>query len=153
MAYDPFVDEETMHTKNVVKVDLPELMRKSDFISVHVPLIEETKHLLSTNEFNMMKNTAYLINTARGPIIDEEAMIIALQEKKIAGCLLDVTETEPLPKNHILRSIDQVILSPHAAWYSDRAFIEIREKAIQNILDVYEGKSPQYLVNKVSLKI
>lgn len=148
MAYDPFVDKETMAQKGVVKAELQELVVSSDFISVHVPLIEQTRHLISAKEFALMKNTAYIINTARGPIIDEEAMIAALKEGKIAGCGLDVTETEPLPQDHILREMDQVILSPHAAWYSEKAFIEIREGAIGNILDVYEGKDPKYLVNK-----
>lgn len=148
IAYDPFVDEQTMLEVNVQKVGLDELLKISDFVSVHVPLVEKTKHLISTREFQLMKETAVIINTARGPIIDEQALIQALQEKWIQGCCLDVTETEPLPPNHILRTMDQVTLTPHAAWYSDRAFIEIREKAIENILDVYEGKTPTYLVNQ-----
>lgn len=148
LAYDPFVDKEGMAKKGVVKAELQELVAKSDFISVHVPLIDQTRHLISTKEFELMKETAYIINTARGPIIDEEAMISALKEGRIAGCGLDVTETEPLPQDHILREMEQVILSPHAAWYSEKAFIEIREKAISNILDVYEGKEPRYLVNR-----
>ena len=142
MAYDPFVDKETMAKAGVVKAELHDLMINSDFISVHVPLIKQTRHLLSTNEFELMKNTAYVINTARGPIIDEKALIAALKEGQIAGCGLDVTETEPLPQDHILREMDQVILTPHAAWYSEKAFHEIREKAILNILDVYDGKKP-----------
>ncbi|MBM4761086.1 C-terminal binding protein [Bacillus sp. B15-48] len=147
MAYDPFVDKESMAKKGVIKAELHELVANSDFISVHVPLIEQTRHLISSKEFELMKNTAYIINTARGPIIDEAAMITALNEKKIAGCGLDVTETEPLPQDHILRNMDNVILSPHAAWYSETAFIEIRVGAISNILDVYDGKEPKYLVN------
>lgn len=148
MAYDPFVDKETMAQKGVMKAELHQLMANSDFISVHVPLIEQTRHLISTKEFQLMKNTAYIINTARGPIIDENALISALKDGEIAGCSLDVTETEPLPQDHILREMEQVILSPHAAWYSEKAFIEIREGAISNILDVYEGKEPKYLVNR-----
>ncbi|WP_186669184.1 C-terminal binding protein [Sporosarcina sp. BP05] len=148
ISYDPFIDKVTMEKASVKKVDLSELLASSDFISVHVPLIEKTRHLISTNEFNLMKETAFLINTARGPIIDEEALIVALKDGQISGCALDVTETEPLPHDHILRRLDQVILTPHAAWYSDKAFVEIREKAILNILDVYDGKEPKYLVNK-----
>ena len=83
MAYDPFVDKETMAKAGVVKAELHDLMINSDFISVHVPLIKQTRHLLSTNEFELMKNTAYVINTARGPIIDEKALIAALKEVKL----------------------------------------------------------------------
>lgn len=151
IAYDPFVDKEVMEEKVVRKVDLHELVAQSDFISIHVPLVESTKHLISKEEFALMKETAYLINTARGPVIDEEVMIEALQTGKIAGACLDVTEIEPLPENHILRKLDNVVLTPHAAWYSDKAFIEIREKAILNILDVYDGKEPTYWVNKQPL--
>lgn len=148
VAYDPFVDEQTMLELNVQKVELDELLKISDFVSVHVPLVEKTKHLISVREFQLMKETAVIINTARGPIIDEQALIQALQEEWIRGCCLDVTETEPLPPDHILRTMDQVTLTPHAAWYSNSAFIEIREKAIKNVLDVYEGKEPIYLVNR-----
>ena len=122
LAYDPFVDREAMAKKGVVKAELDEIMEKSDFISVHVPLIEQTRHLISTKEFQLMKESVYLINTARGPIIDEEALILAIKEGKVAGCCLDVTETEPLPHDHELRKMEQVILSPHAAWYSEKAF-------------------------------
>lgn len=148
LAYDPFVDEEIMKEKGVIKADLQDLLVESDFISIHVPLIESTKSLISDNEFDLMKKSAYIINTARGPIIDEKALIDALENGKIAGAGLDVTETEPLPADHVLRKMSNVILTPHAAWYSDKAFIEIREKAISNILDVYEGKEPFYWINK-----
>lgn len=151
LAYDPFIDKETMAEEGVIKAELHELVAESDFISIHVPLFESTKHLISYKEFDLMKDSAYVINTARGPLIDEEALIDALENNKIAGAGLDVTETEPLPADHVFRKMKNVVLTPHAAWYSDKAFIEIREKAISNILDVYEGKEPTYWVNKKAL--
>lgn len=146
MAYDPFVGEEDMHAVHVQKATVEEIIAKSDFISVHVPLIEATHHLLNREAFQAMKSNAYIINTARGPIIDEEAMIEALQNGEIAGAYLDVTETEPLPANSPLRTLPNVVLSPHAAWYSEDAFFEIRYKAIQNIIEKSEGKTPTYLI-------
>lgn len=146
MAYDPFVSEEEMRAVDVEKATVEEIIAKSDFISVHVPLIEATHHLLNREAFQAMKSNAYIINTARGPIIDEEAMIEALQNGEIAGAYLDVTETEPLPANSPLRTLPNVVLSPHAAWYSEDAFFEIRYKAIQNIIEKSEGKTPTYLI-------
>ena len=146
MAYDPFVSEEDMHAVHVQKATVEEIIAESDFISVHVPLIEATHHLLNREAFQAMKSSAYIINTARGPIIDEEAMIEALQNGEIAGAYLDVTETEPLPANSPLRTLPNVVLSPHAAWYSEDAFFEIRYKAIQNIIEKSEGKTPTYLI-------
>lgn len=147
MAYDPFVSEEDMRAVDVEKATVEEIIAESDFISVHVPLIEATHHLLNREAFQAMKSNAYIINTARGPIIDEEAMIEALQNGEIAGAYLDVTETEPLPANSPLRTLPNVVLSPHAAWYSEDAFFEIRYKAIQNIIEKSEGKTPTYLIH------
>lgn len=146
MAYDPFVSEEDMRAVDVEKATVEEIIAESDFISVHVPLIEATHHLLNREAFQAMKSNAYIINTARGPVIDEEAMIEALQNGEIAGAYLDVTETEPLPANSPLRTLPNVVLSPHAAWYSEDAFFEIRYKAIQNIIEKSEGKTPTYLI-------
>ncbi|WP_067728911.1 C-terminal binding protein [Oceanobacillus damuensis] len=147
-AYDPFVDGDTMKKDKVVKATVEEIMRNCDFVSVHVPLIDDTYHLVGVDELNMMKRNAYIINTARGPIIDEIALIEALKENKIAGAFLDVTEKEPLPSNHVLRTMDQVVLTPHAAWYSEDAFREIRQKAIMNVIEVAQGKLPTYHINK-----
>ncbi|WP_156288381.1 C-terminal binding protein [Oceanobacillus salinisoli] len=147
-AYDPFVDKDTMSGDGVIKASIEEIMKESDFISVHVPLIKDTYHLIGKKEIEMMKSSAYIVNTARGPIIDENALVEALQENKIAGAFLDVTEEEPLPSEHILRSLEQVVLTPHSAWYSVDAFREIREKAIMNVIEYSQGKIPSYLINK-----
>lgn len=150
-AYDPFVSAEKMADDGVVKASVDEIMTDSDFISVHVPLIKETYHLVGERELSMMKKTAYIVNTARGPIIDEKALVRALQEGEVAGAFLDVTEEEPLPETHPLRDLKQVVLTPHAAWYSEDAFREIREKAVQNVLEKSQGKNPTYLLNKIEI--
>lgn len=146
-AYDPFVSAEKMEEDGVVKATIDELMISSDFVSIHVPLIKATHHLIGERELKMMKKSAFIINTARGPIIDEEALVVALQNEEIAGAFLDVTEEEPLPVVHPLRNLKQVVLTPHAAWYSVDAFREIREKAVRNVVEKSEGKNPTYLLN------
>lgn len=146
-AYDPFVSAEKMQEDGVVKATVNELMEVSDFISVHVPLVEATHHLIGKEQFNLMKRSPYIINTARGPIIDEKAMIAALEIGTISGAFLDVTEEEPLLDVHPLREMKNVILSPHAAWYSEDAYREIREKAVQNLIEKSVGKKPTFALN------
>jgi len=146
-AYDPFISAGKMEEDGVVKATIDEIMISSDFVSIHVPLIKATTHLIGERELKMMKRSAFIINTARGPIIDEKALVIALENDEIAGAFLDVTEEEPLPETHPLRNLKQVVLTPHAAWYSVDAFREIREKAVRNVVEKSEGKSPTYLLN------
>lgn len=150
LAYDPFVDADQMALDGVQKATVDEIMANSDFISVHVPLTKQTYHLISKRELNLAKKTAYIINTARGPIIDEKALIESLQNKQIAGAFLDVTEDEPLPEKHILRDMNNVILTPHAAWYSEDAYREIREKAVQNIIEKSKDLTPKYALNLIA---
>lgn len=122
------------------------ILKKADFITLHTPLLPSTRHLISKKELKSMKKTAYLINTSRGPVIDEKALVKALKNKQIAGAALDVFEKEPklMPG---LKRLDNVILTPHIA----SASIETREKmavmAAQNIIDALEGGKPKNLVN------
>ncbi|PTQ55036.1 MAG: D-3-phosphoglycerate dehydrogenase [Candidatus Carbobacillus altaicus] len=147
-SYDPYLSEQAIRAKGVTPVSLEELLQTSDYISIHVPLVKETRHLISSPEFAMMKPSAFLINAARGPIVNENALLEALNKKHIAGAALDVTETEPLPEHHPLRQMPNVLITPHAAWYSEDALVEIRRKACQNILDVMKTGKPTYLVNR-----
>ncbi|WP_332646109.1 C-terminal binding protein [Lysinibacillus sp. 54212] len=147
IAYDPFVEAEQMRGDGVIKATVEEIMQQSDFISVHVPLIQSTRHLLGRAEFELAGKKPYIINTARGPIIDEQAMIAALKTGQLAGAFLDVTEEEPLPVQHPLRNLPNVVLSPHAAWYSEDAYREIREKAVMNIIEKARGQIPTYALN------
>lgn len=148
IAYDPFVPEAVANEMNVELVTLEELCEQSDFVSVHVPLNKHTEGMISDAQFNKMKKEAFIINTSRGPIIDEKALIHALQEEKIAGAGLDVLETEPIEETNPLLEMDNVILTPHAAFYSVEAEAELKRKTAQNVADVLSGYYPTYLVNK-----
>lgn len=143
-AYDPFVSAEDMAAVGVQKMELDEIIRESDFLSVHVPLIDDTFHLINEERLNQMKKNAVIINTARGPIIDEKALAEALENKIIAGAALDVTENEPINTDSPLLKMDNVIITPHSAWYSEEAMIELRQKAAKNIIQVLSGEKSPY---------
>lgn len=148
IAFDPFVPVEVADALNVQLVTLDELCEKSDYISVHAPLNEHTKGMIGEDQFNKMKKEAFIMNTARGPVIDEQALITALKDGKIAGAGLDVVEQEPIDPNNPLLAMDNVILSPHAAFYSVEAENELKRKTAENVADVLSGYYPTYLVNK-----
>lgn len=127
------------------KVTLDALLKKADFISLHVPLLPSTRHMISTKQFALMKPTAYLVNTARGPVVDEKALLKALRSKKIAGAGLDVFECEPaidcdLRDDLELKSFDNVILTPHIASATEEARRDMAEIAAKNIIAVLKGK-------------
>ncbi len=147
IANDPYIPREIGQTYGVELVSLEEVLRQSDYVSLHLPLNAETRNLIGESQLKWMKPTAFLINTARGPIIDEKALIKALKEKWIAGAALDVLEKEPPEPNNALLTLDNVILTPHAAWYSEDSVPELRRKAALNIRQVLEGYYPKYLVN------
>jgi D-3-phosphoglycerate dehydrogenase / 2-oxoglutarate reductase len=154
IAFDPFVPDEVAKQANVELVTLDELCERSDFISVHAPLNKHTQGMISHDQFNKMKKEAFIINTARGPVIDEAALIAALQEGKIAGAGLDVVEVEPIEATNPLLKMDNVILNPHSAFYSVEAETELKRKTAQNVADVLSGYYPTYLVNKdVKVKV
>jgi glyoxylate reductase len=128
-----------------------QLLKEADVISLHVPLLKSTHHLLSTKEFKLMKKTAYVINTSRGPVIDEKAMTIALEKGEIAGAAIDVFECEPaidcdLTDTHELRKLDNVILTPHTASAALEARSEMAELAAMNVIAALKGKKPKNLV-------
>lgn len=148
IAHDPYVPDEAFAEAGVEKVGLDELLAQSDFLSVHVPLTESTRHLLNRETLAKMKTTACLINTARGGVIDEKALIEALQGGKLAGACLDVTDPEPpLPDNPLLK-MPQVLISPHVAWYSEESQIELRTKIARDIGRALNGLLPAGLVNR-----
>jgi D-3-phosphoglycerate dehydrogenase / 2-oxoglutarate reductase len=148
VVYDPFIPAEVVQEYNAKLVSLNELMEMSDFISVHTPLMKETEGLLSDEQFAHAKKEAFIINTSRGPVIDEQALVRALQEGKIAGAGLDVIEQEPIDPNNPLLTMDNVILNPHVAWYSEESQAELKRKTAENVADVLAGGSPTYLYNK-----
>ncbi|KHE72240.1 C-terminal binding protein [Halobacillus sp. BBL2006] len=148
ISYDPFVSHELAASLGVKMVDLQTLCEQSDYISVHPPLNAQTKGLLSDEQFSWMKDSAFVINTSRGPVIDEGALIRALQNGEIAGAGLDVLVTEPIEPDNPLLHMNNVILNPHSAYYSIESELELKRKTAQNVADVLTGKIPTYLVNR-----
>ena len=148
LFYDPYVPEEISRKYSVRSASLEELLKESDFVSVHTLLNEETHHLLSEKQFKMMKNTAFLINTARGGIVDTEALYKALREGWIAGAALDLIEgVPPLTSQNLLIKLENVIVTPHAAWYSEESIIELQISAAQEVARVLKGEWPLSVVN------
>lgn len=127
-------------------VSFDELLRKSDFISVHVPLTEETFHLIGQEEFSMMKKESYLINTARGPIIDEKALVKALKDGVIRGAALDVFENEPAIEQELM-NMDNVVIVPHIGSASYRTRTKMAIMAAKNLISALRGERPEFLVN------
>ncbi len=127
--------------------DLGQMLAESDYVSIHCPLTEETAHIIDDAAIGQMKRSALLINTSRGGVIDEKALIGALQEGRIAGAALDVTDPEPPAADNPLLSLENVIVTPHAAFYSVAATAELARKAAENIVTVLRGEVPKNLVN------
>ena len=148
LGYDPYVDKSLAKEYGITLVSLPELLKESDFISVHTLLNKETRHLMGEKEFKQMKPTAYFINTARGSVVDEPALIKALQEKWIAGAGLDVFEKEPIDPDNPLLKMDNVVVMPHSASYSDKAFSLPAKIVLQETARVLSGRWPKNVVNK-----
>lgn len=128
------------------RVDLPTLLREADFVSLHTPLLPETRHLINAQSLRTMKRTAYLINAARGPVVDEAALVQALKEGWIAGAGLDVFEEEPTVHPGLI-GLDNVVLAPHIASASHATRIEMARLAVENCLAVLEGRAPLTPVN------
>jgi D-3-phosphoglycerate dehydrogenase / 2-oxoglutarate reductase len=148
VAFDPFVSKEVADSLGVRLVSLEELCQVADIISVHAPLNQHTRGMITESHFQLMKPETFIVNTARGPIINEQALIAALQTGKIAGAALDVVEKEPIDLTSPLLDMDNVILNPHVAWYSEESQQELQRKAAQNVADVLNGYYPKYIVNK-----
>jgi D-3-phosphoglycerate dehydrogenase len=148
IGYDPYIDKSLAMERGITLVNLPELLSEADFISVSTPATKETWHLIGEEQFRKMKPSAYFINTARGSVVNELALIKALQEKWIAGAGLDVFEKEPVDADNPLLNMDNVIVTPHTAFYSDAALKQVRVSVGQETARVLSGKWPQNVVNK-----
>ena len=128
LYHDPFVQEGQFPVPGEKK-ELFEMLREADFVSLHPPLLPETRGMMNDEAFARMKPTAFLINCSRGPIVDTRALVRALDAGRIAGCALDTTDPEPLPDPHPLRGRENVTLTPHAAWYSEQAMVGLQSGA------------------------
>jgi glyoxylate reductase len=129
------------------KVDLDTLFRESDFVSIHVPLMKETHHLVNAEKLKLMKKTAYLINNSRGPVVDEKALYASLKEGRIAGAGLDVFEQEPTPVDNPLLKLDNVVVAPHISSASYETRSKMAEMVAENLVAFFEGKKPPNLIN------
>jgi D-3-phosphoglycerate dehydrogenase len=151
IAAEPQPDRAELDRLGVSLVDLDTLLREADFISVNCPLNEKTRHLIGAREFGLMKPSAFFINTARGPVVDEPALIETLRNSRIAGAGIDVFEQEPAAAENPLFALDNVIVMPHAICWTDECFRMLAEDAFRSVLARLRGKRPQHIVNRKAL--
>lgn len=147
LVHDPYVSAEVVQKLGAEGVDFDRLLQESDYISLHAPLTPETKNLLGLKEFKKMKRTAYLINAARGGLIDEQALYQAITEGLIAGAGLDVTEPEPPPPDHPLLKLDKVFVTGHSAYFSDSCLLEAQQTCTEAVVMALQGLWPSNLAN------
>jgi D-3-phosphoglycerate dehydrogenase len=152
IAHDPFADTAVAAELGVELVGLEELFRRSDVLSVSCPLTPETHHIVNAERLALMKPTAYLINTARGPIVDQKALTRVLQEGGIAGAGLDVLEQEPPEPDDPILKLDNVLLAPHALCWTDQCFAGNGAADVRAVLDVQHGRVPRGVVNRAVLE-
>ncbi len=143
IAHSPRAPDEVFEQLKVARVPLDELLARSDFVSIHTPLRPETHHLIGARELALMKPTAFLINTARGPLVDEAALVAALNDGQIAGAGLDVVEQEPLAPDAPLRSAPNVIITPHSGFYSKTSIEILRRETAAEVARVLTGQPPR----------
>jgi D-3-phosphoglycerate dehydrogenase len=151
IAYDPFVPAESMASVGVEAGDLDHVLAQSDVVSIHAPLTEESRHLIGLPELRRMKRGAFLVNTSRGPLVDLGALRTVMEEGHLAGVGLDVLETEPPDPDDPLLRHPGVVVTPHAAFYSEEATVEQQRKAAEQVVAALAGETPVYAVNAEAL--
>lgn len=151
LAYDPYLASDAALPDGVTAVSLDELLAAADYVTVHTPLNDETRGLIGAEALARMKPAAYLINCARGPIVDERALYAALRDGQIAGAGLDVMESAAPPADHPLFALDNVIVTPHVAFLSQQSVLELEVRTAQATVDVLQGRMPEFLVNPAVL--
>lgn len=153
LFYDVIPRPEMEKDLGAKKVDLETLFKESDFVSIHVPLMKETHHLVNAERLKLMKKTAFLINNSRGPVVDEKALYDALEKKQIGGAGLDVFEQEPTPSDNPLLKLDSVVVAPHISSASYETRSRMSEMVAENLIAFFEGKKPPNLVNPDVMKV
>jgi D-3-phosphoglycerate dehydrogenase len=148
IAFDPYMNADEAAKLRVRLVDKDTVFREADFVFVNTPLTPETRGAVGTREFSLMKPTAYFINTARGPIVDEAALYAALAERRIAGAALDVFAQEPIAPDNALLTLENVIVTPHSICWTDEFFRNNAESAFRSVAAVAAGRTPTYVVNR-----
>jgi D-3-phosphoglycerate dehydrogenase / 2-oxoglutarate reductase len=147
IAHDPYIAPSVMEAQGVRAVDAASLWREADFVSLHTPLTPGTRHVVNAQTLAQMKPTAYLINTARGPLVDEDALLHAVRAGQIAGAALDVLTVEPPPADHPLLHDERILITPHYAWYSEAANHEVRVSGAEEVVRALRGERPRYPAN------
>jgi D-3-phosphoglycerate dehydrogenase len=147
LAHDPYLSLEQIEQRGAMPVDFETVLRESDYLSVHSPLTPETRHLIDERSLRLMKPTAFLINTSRGPLVDSLAIATALREGWIAGAALDVLEQEPIPPDHPLLGLPNCLITPHAAYYSEQSFVDLKTNAAEEVARVLGGGEPKNPLN------
>lgn len=148
LAYDPFVTAENAAEAGATKAEMDQIIAESDFISIHCPLTPDTKGMFDYDAFKAMKDSAYIINTARGPVINEPDLVRALEDGLIGGAGLDVLMEDKGQKEHPLYAFENVIITPHAAWYSETAILRRRTQTVDSVIEVLAGREPTSYLNK-----
>jgi D-3-phosphoglycerate dehydrogenase len=154
LVFDPYAINEQIEALGAGRVEFTELLQKSDLVSIHAPSTPATRHIFNADTLALLKPTAILINTSRGPLIEEAALVEALQHNRIGGAGLDVYEVEPLPADSPLRSLDNVLLSPHVSGMDKMAKRKVTERCVSNILNFLSGQRDAicpYTVNPETL--
>ena len=151
VGYDPFVDTEEMADLGVEKVDLDELCERSAFVSVHVPVTDATRGLIGEREFERMGEDAFFVNTARGAIVDQGALVAALESGDLRGAALDVYDREPLPEDHPLLEIDSVVTTPHLAGAAEEVVDHHSAMIVEDVAALLDGGRPEHVANEETL--
>ena len=147
LAYDPYVSEEALAAIGAVKATKEDVLQRADFISLHMPVTPETRGMINEKALSLMKSTAILINTSRGPLVDDAALLQALRQHRIAFAGLDTHCVEPLPKDSPYLLLDNVLLTDHTAYNTAEGVVELKTKSAQNVADVLAGRPARYPVN------
>lgn len=150
LVADPYADAAAMEAQGLRVVDLETLLRSSDYVSLHSPLTEETRELINADSLALMKPGAYLVNAARGGLIDEDALLAAVKGGQIAGAALDVLVEEPVTPDHPFLQEERILLTPHAGWYSEESKVDVRVQGAEEVVRVLRGGLPRAPVNRIS---
>jgi D-3-phosphoglycerate dehydrogenase len=153
LTYDPYIAPEKAHQLGAERVAFEDLLRQSDYVSLHCPLTQETHHLIGESQLELMKPSAFLINVARGPVVDQPALYQALVKGTVAGAALDVFEQEPPQAEDPLFQLQNVIFTPHSSSWSRESALQVRQDTARNVVTVLQGKIPHSVVNRKELRL
>jgi D-3-phosphoglycerate dehydrogenase len=150
IAHDPYISQERFEELGVRRVGFDALLRKSDFLTLHVPLTDETRRIIDARALTLMKPTAFLVNTARGDVVDVDALVSAVRAGTIAGAGIDVLPVEPPPPDHPILHEESILVTPHIGWASNESGHDVRERGAQDVVAVLRGDRPKYPANEIA---